>query len=370
MVDFEGISYDPAVIKKLADQISGNIDVKNLYGGAYEISPEGASIGFSYDEAKKLLGTDPTAPQMVTLDMARHLAKMGVTDINQLTPSMVPKDAPYPMLTFGNTYTGEGGTNYVLAFNPETNKPYFYSQGFDTGMSSGDILKALALAGFAIWGLPTLFGAGGVAGTGAAGAGAAGAAGAGLTGAELAIALGEGLVPIASTAGQAAVVGSNLGALGAGIGLGGAGAAGAGLLSGAGSGPGALTGTDAMIAAGEGIVPITAEQVATAGLTKSELAALGSGIGLGDVTTSVLPKLLKDPKNLKSLADLLLSGGGAAMGGGGGGGGAGSVPTQGVPQMTPEYFQAVQNYYNTYLPNTDPNVGSYLSNWYGGTYTG
>jgi len=41
-----------------------------------------------------------------------------------------------------------------------------------------------------------------------------------LTGADLAIALGEGMVPLASTAAQAGAVGSNLGALGAGLGLG------------------------------------------------------------------------------------------------------------------------------------------------------
>lgn len=79
-----------------------------------------------------------------------------------------------------------------------------------------DVLKPAAVVAGAYFGAPYLLEA-----LGLSGAGAAAAAGE-LAGADLAIALGEGIQPIASTAAQAGAVGSNLASLGAGIGLSGA----------------------------------------------------------------------------------------------------------------------------------------------------
>lgn len=158
-------------------------------------------------------------------------------------------------------------------------------------------------------------------------------------------------------------------------GLGGAGAAGSG-----------LTGADLAIAAGEGILPITAAEASTLGLTEAQLAALGSGIGLGEVgaaaagaagagktASGLLSSALKNPQLLGALVNLAgaatagkIAGG---MGGGGDGGGPGALPAQGIPTNSPEYYQAIQNYYNAYLPDSNPNVGSYLADWYSGRFT-
>lgn len=233
------------------------------------------------------------------------------------------------------------GTSRISSF--DTSGKFLDSQieSNSDGGFLGFLGNLAPLAAFAVGG--NLLGsalAGAGAGAAGAGAGAAGT-GAALTGADLAIALGEGMVPIASTAGQAAAVTGNLGALGAGLGLGDvAGAAGA--ASGAGSGT--ATGTGAASGAG------------------------GAASGAGGLLTAAL----KNPQLLASLLNLLGAGAAGAIGGGGGGGsgsGAGAIPTQGVPMNTPEYYQAIQNYYNAYLPGTNPNVGSSLADWYGGKYT-
>lgn len=93
----------------------------------------------------------------------------------------------------------------------------------------------------------------------------------------------------------------------------------------------------------------------------------GSGAG------SALQNALTNPQLLQGLLSAALGGFAASGSSGGGSGGQAPVqglPTQGVPQYTPEYYQAIQNYYNTYLPNNNPNVGSYLADWYGGRFTG
>lgn len=88
--------------------------------------------------------------------------------------------------------------------------------------------------------------------------------------------------------------------------------------------------------------------------------------GLPPGITSTLTGLLSNPNTLASLLSLL--GGGAAIGsggGGGGGGGVGTLPTQGIPQNTPEYFNQVQGFLNQYLPGQMPNQAGYLQSWYG-----
>ena len=92
--------------------------------------------------------------------------------------------------------------------------------------------------------------------------------------------------------------------------------------------------------------------------------------GAGSVTkalTETLKKgatgLLSNPSSLASLLSLL---GTANLGsGGGGGGGVGQLPTQGIPQNTPEYYNQVQGFLNQYLPGEMPNQSQYLQSWYG-----
>lgn len=51
-----------------------------------------------------------------------------------------------------------------------------------------------------------------------------------------------------------------------------------------------------------------------------------------------------------------------------GGGGAGALPTQGVPQYGPDYYNAVQQYYNTYMPEMPRDVATPLQQWYESKY--
>lgn len=178
-----------------------------------------------------------------------------------------------------------------------------------------------------------------------------------------------------------------------------AGMFGGGTAAGAGVATGALGPAELAIAAGEGIIPITAAEAATAGLTSSQLAALGSGIGLsGSSLLSNLPAFLKDTKNLTSLAragltiamingaPALVPTGDAGTGGGGGGGGGPFTPTvvsagpapappppltgsSGTLNMNdPNYYNAIQQYYNRYMPGSNRNIASELSAWYSGDY--
>lgn len=334
ITDYEGTQYDWPTIQNLMGQILPNLDPNRLSGGAFGTG--GQSIGFNFDEASRYLGRAPTTREQIALDMARQLAKSNVLDISQLslgqyTPppleleSGFREDGPRSAVFangnllgssiipgsnfFGATYTGPGGTAYNVSIDPATGKPVFYTEQIDT--SDKDALKALAVFGALAGGASLL---GGLGGGTAAGAGAVGTTAAGLGPIELAI------------------------------------------------------------AAGEGIVPLTAAQTATTGLTAAQLGALGSGIGLSGGTglLSSVSNYLTDPKNAKTIADLARAGinlaslGGAANMFGAGNAEVGSIPTQGMPVNTPEYYQAVQGYLNKYLPSAMPNQDEYLASWYGG----
>lgn len=337
ITDYEGTQYDWPTIQNLMGQILPNLDPNRLSGGAFGTG--GQSIGFNFDEASRYLGRAPTTREQIALDMARQLAKSNVLDISQLslgqyTPPPLELESGFRedglrsavfangnllgssiipgSNFFGATYTGPGGTAYNVSIDPATGKPVFYTEQIDT--SDKDALKALAVFGALAGGASLL---GGLGGGTAAGAGAAGTTAAGLGPIELAI------------------------------------------------------------AAGEGIVPLTAAQTATTGLTAAQLGALGSGIGLSGGTglLSSVSNYLTDPKNAKTIADLARAGinlaslGGAANMFGAGNAEVGSIPTQGMPVNTPEYYQAVQGFLNQYLPDQMPNQAGYLADWYGGTGT-
>lgn len=87
-------------------------------------------------------------------------------------------------------------------------------------------------------------------------------------------------------------------------------------------------------------------------------AAAAAGTGL---SASQIANLAK--------AGLSLAGAGAiASNMGGGTGGAGALPTQGVPSNTPEYYQAIQQYYNAYMPEVPRDVATPLQQWYDSKY--
>jgi hypothetical protein len=142
VTDYQGAVYDTATILKLAQQITPSIDPNAVRGGVFKTS--GESVGFNYDEASKILGKAPTAAEQVVLDMARHLAKEGVTDLSQV-------DATETNRRFGSTFTGGGGTIYEIKKDAE-GKPIISTWSKDTS-DKKTILTGLALAALA-FGIP------------------------------------------------------------------------------------------------------------------------------------------------------------------------------------------------------------------------
>jgi len=171
--DYKGYEYNPQTLRRLAEQIAPRIDFSKSSGGVFTLDAnEGTNIGFGYNEAKKIIGANPTAADMVVLDMARHLAREGVTDISQLkmgterrrgttqgdgTNEEYEYDAyglqgqsglfgggGKDFIRFGTTYTGKGGTGYDVRFDNQ-GSPIFTTEGFDTGDRKA-IAMALAMA--------------------------------------------------------------------------------------------------------------------------------------------------------------------------------------------------------------------------------
>ena len=83
------------------------------------------------------------------------------------------------------------------------------------------------------------------------------------------------------------------------------------------------------------------------------------------VGSLTLTDILKALTNLSSTG-LLSSGGGA----GGGGGTAPMAPTTPVPVGNADYYKAIQQYYNTYMPAAPRDVATPLQQWYEGKFGG
>jgi len=210
LTDYQGNQFDGTKLLTLAQQIADNAGT--MTGGAFQT--KGENIGFSVEEATKLLGRKPTASEQVLLDMSRQMLIAGVDDLSDLelqdiktsgvsvqldpetnqyyalipnadgetstrkdlTPDQVAKikteeimgsggeggsdaytrrtiddlvtgkglfangklltaqdavDNPIAY-TIGQTYTGGGGTNYELKFDPKTGKSVISANGFTT----------------------------------------------------------------------------------------------------------------------------------------------------------------------------------------------------------------------------------------------
>ena len=87
---------------------------------------------------------------------------------------------------------------------------------------------------------------------------------------------------------------------------------------------------------------------------------------LSSLTPSQLANILKGAVGLFGAA-----GAGRALSGGGGGGssmGVGALPTQGVPLNSQDYFNAIQQNYNTLMPAMPKDVATPLANWYNSQY--
>lgn len=287
-------------------------------------------------------------------DMARILAEAGITDIKQFGVKTVKVPASEQVVL------DEGGQVSSIIPIPETTKQIYVNKA--TGQ---EIMPEYARAGGNIW-------SGTYSGQGSTGYGVRFDAQGnpqfyteyGGTTSDW-VPFREGfLKPAALMAGLA--YGANaLGLTGSGAGAGAAGAAGA---------AGGLGPLELAIAAGEGILPVSAAQTATTGLTAAQLASLGSGIGLGSTgllsgITGALSNLTPTQISNLAQAGLGLVGAGAAgaavggAGGGGGAGGVGALPTQAPPGYDQNYFDALNAYYGAYLPGQQADT-SMLSSWY------
>lgn len=407
IADYEGKLYNPDTLRNLYSQIVPRVDLNQLYGGVYNTS--GESVGFNYDVGSQVLAPilgdrAPTSTEQLVLDMARYLNNRGITDLSQLTPEMAGR--------FGETYTGGGGTAYNVNFTPE-GVPVFGTSGFNTS-DKDKIITALAV-GAALFGIPGLTNGIFGSGAGAAGAEAASALGQGAWLGEgiasgipawdaAALAAGNTLAGVspalldaqfiaadaaqlaAQTGNNAAAIQQNLIAAGvdpivaataadaAALGLtgselittiAGAGQTGAGLFTGGSVADLALGGITTTTGAPAGST-VTGGGATTGG-SGGTTTTTGGGTtttvpgGLPPGVTTTLTNLLTNPNTLASLLGLF---GGRALGGGVPTG-PDSIPTQGIPVNTPEYFNTVQGFLNQYLPGQMPNQAQYLQSWYG-----
>jgi len=104
----------------------------------------------------------------------------------------------------------------------------------------------------------------------------------------------------------------------------------------------------------------TAANVTTPGTnaTAGTAAAAGANAGL---TPGQIANLVK--------AGVTLAGTTGAISAASGGSNAPlQAPTQGMPTYTPDYFNQLQQYYNSYLPQTPRDVVTPLQQWYNSSY--
>ena len=105
--------------------------------------------------------------------------------------------------------------------------------------------------------------------------------------------------------------------------------------------------------------PTTVSTQGTGGSPVNASTAAAAGAGL---TASQISNLVKAGLSLGGIA------GASGMLGGGSGMGIGALPAQNVPTNTPEYYQAIQQYYNTYMPEVPRDVATPLQQWYDSKY--
>ena len=90
-----------------------------------------------------------------------------------------------------------------------------------------------------------------------------------------------------------------------------------------------------------------------------DLANIAANVA-GTVSPSTLSKLIPSLITAATAPGLLTSNQGAP--------GNLTAPTQGVPTSSPEYYNAIQQYYNSYMPNAPRDVSGPLQQWYEGSY--
>lgn len=225
LTDYKGAQYSANQLLNLANQVKQNFDLKNSSGGVFKTS--GESVGFDYDEAKKLFpeGKEPTTFDQVAIDIARGLLKAGIKDVSELSkykPTEVTEydynvesgpPAEYKVTklinpetgeeapSIGATYTGQGGTVYGFTVD-ESGKPVFSTSYTETSDKQAiAMVVAMGAAFLAPQILPQLIGAAPAAVAGVEGAVAQAAlGGTGLTGSLMAAGIPASVAGYAATA--------------------------------------------------------------------------------------------------------------------------------------------------------------------------
>jgi hypothetical protein len=403
----EGIDYNQEFAK--LDQVMGP-NAQNIYREILDQQKAGSSE-FWYQGRT-------ASKEAAAADFALRLAENGIGSLSQLGQLTIPGDGENPeqQVTINKAtgqpiprpdLLGRGNSgldiDYNLAFTADGQVIPYTSDRESSWMSFREnalkpaaLLAAIALGGSAL--------AGSLSGAGAAGAGAASAgtglgtgisAGAGGLGLSTTGAAGLGINAGAGLTGTGILSGSSLGTglLGAGAGAAGlAGLTGTGVLSGSTlgtgllgtTGTGALTGTGILTGStlGTGLLGTGAGTAATVGGVGGSLGAnlgagalntgisagAGAGAGIGAGASSGLSA--SQMANLARAGLSLAGGAGAASALNRGTNMPLQAPTQGMAEYSPEYYQQLQQYYNSYLPQTPRDVVSPLQQWYSQTYSG
>jgi hypothetical protein len=365
--------------------------------------------------------------QAATADFALRLAENGISSLSELGTYTIPGDGDIPAQEIIiNKVTGQPlprpellgrGTrgldlNYNLVFNDQGQATPYTSNRESSwmGFRENTLKPAAALAAAA-------YGASLLGGAGAAGAaGGAGAAGTGVTGMGLGtgISAGAGGLGLSTTGAAGLGINAGTGLTGTGIlsgstlgtGLLGAGTAGLAGLTGTGVLSGSTLGTELLGTTGTGALTNTGiltgsslgtELLGTGAGTAATVGGVGGNVGAnlgagaldtgisaglgggGGVSTTTGADILGGGgSGLTSgqIANLVRAGLGLATtagaaraitGGSSGGGGPTVSPTQGVPAYSNDYFNSLQQYYNSYMPNQPRDVVSPLQSWYAGS---
>jgi hypothetical protein len=112
-----------------------------------------------------------------------------------------------------------------------------------------------------------------------------------------------------------------------------------------------VAGAGTGVATGGGVSTTTGTNITTGGGTTS-----GTGTGVG-LTPGQIANLVKAGVTLAGTT-------GAVRAATGGSNAPMQTPTQGMPEYTPDYYQQLQQYYNSYLPQTPRDVVTPLQQWY------
>ena len=314
--DYEGTEYGIDALRSLYNQIYPNLDTSRLVGGVF--SEKAPSVGFNYDVASQFFGRSPTVQEQVVLDMARQLAKANVLDIGSLKTGMYTppemelesgsrQDPAFSAIYAGDTLLGSpvgpNSNSFGATYTGEGGTAY--NVGFNPATNKYQFYTS-----------------------------------------PIETSDKKAITALAAILGTAALGGAF---------------GGEGLFGGGSS----AYGSGAWL--GEGIASGIPEwNAAYGGALLADGAGLGAAAGAaGGASTlgTIASSLLKNPSTISSL--LNLAGGAASNVLGGNNMAAGGIPTQGIPENTPQYYAQLQNFLNQYVPGQMPTQAQYLANWYG-----